>query len=193
MKARLYCKDCKDTIVDPEVNQFRSCKCGKTQVQKVQKGYAVCPGANYCMVDDEGNEIVIKDDPTELRNNRATIAQNDSPLDDKEVFRELMLSISNQIEAMESWSSSARFSPCVNQDLLAHLIWEQSVLKTMDKRLSTHYAMCTSLGMRLQLLEDEKGKLDSLATQMSQALADLATLREAVASIQLRKKSPSTY
>ena len=129
MKGNVYCKKCKDTIVDPEMYNFRSCKCGSTQVQKVLKGYAVSPGADYCMVDDQGNEIIVTDE-------KATAAPErvGDPVEDALAVSELMLALSHQVDAMENLSSDGRFSPATNQDLLAHLIWLQEVLRLALKR-----------------------------------------------------------
>jgi hypothetical protein len=149
MKERLYCKDCKDTIVDPGMYNLTACKCGKTQVQKVIKGYAVSPGANYCMVDDEGNEILIKDEPAAAHKQPSERGGDGDP-DSEAKMRELMLALAHQIEAMESWSSQGRFAPCTNQDLLAHLVWLNAWLKLQRE----HYgAMMLALEERVEAQE----------------------------------------
>lgn len=146
MKARLLCKKCKD-IVSPQGHDFASCKCGAMQTQAVLsgKGYAVSPGADYALVDDEDNEIIITDELAEAKLIIDTSdAMSDSlkehagdAVDHAYIYRELMLALNLQIQAMESLSSAGRFSPATNQDLLAHLVWLQAMLKSLElKELS---------------------------------------------------------
>jgi len=123
MGARLLCKTCKSIIESSGPTDEVYCSCGKVGIIGNKPPISIKGRHEDCaLVDDKGNEIFV--------------ALELPDMSDEEVYKQLMLSINHQIEAMENLSQGARFSPCTNQDLLAHLIWIQAVLKIVDRRLA---------------------------------------------------------
>ena len=107
------------------------------------------------MVDDEGNEIVIKEEEKIVPVSVA-VAPSDAPaLEDALVHSELILSLTHQIEAMESLSSAGRFSPCTNGDLLAHLVWLEALLKVQARRLKSFEPQLGALNQWRQTFPDK--------------------------------------
>jgi len=157
MSARIYCKDCKDTIINPENAHLQSCKCGKTMTQRLVKGYAVSPGSNYCLVDDQGNEIMVKEAPQER-----VISMGSPPnrSENPEIIEELMLALHHQIEVMESLSQGGRFSPVVNQDLLAHFLWLQAALRWKIRRIEKCFAVLETADDQIRQLFERVAELE---------------------------------
>ena len=135
MTTRVLCKVCKSIIEPGEMNDpVVYCDCGQLVAQKTAKGIRAKAGGGretYAMVDEKGDELVI----TDMAPKEVELLPAGPKMGDDEVFSELMLSIKHQIEAMESLSQGGRFSPATNQDLLAHLIWEQGVFQVLYRML----------------------------------------------------------
>lgn len=153
MAANVMCKDCKTIIKNLNPLSATLCECGKCAVIKTARGFAASSGANYCLVDDKGHEIVCKDVPSAKQEVIDVVPDEGLALGDKEVWDELMLVLSHQIESMENWSQGGRFSPATNQDMLAHFVWLHAALKWKQKQMLTLAATSEDHETRLQDLE----------------------------------------
>lgn len=121
---------------------------GKLRVNYAQR-------EDYCMVDDEGNEIVVKEDVA-IVPKESNVPTDQPPLEDILLQSELLLALTHQIEAMESLSSAGRFSPCTNGDLLAHLVWLEAVLKVQARRLRSFEHQVEALNQWRQTFLDKR-------------------------------------
>lgn len=107
---------------------------------------------DYAQVDDEGNEIVHKEIPTEDK--PEVIDMEEPKLTEKQEFDELMLVLGHQIEVMENLSQSGRFSPSTNQDLLTHFAWLQAAFRWKMRQTDGVIRVLEAHASRLVRLED---------------------------------------
>lgn len=126
MRIKVLCKVCK-TITDYETGSDNTyCNCGNTWIETIKDDDGINrPKINYnregyALVDDKGNEIMIR-------------GEIDKSSGHNEIFNQLMIGLKSQIDFMENLSPSMKFSPATNQDLLAHLLWTQSVLQVLER------------------------------------------------------------
>jgi len=132
MTTKLFCKHCKDTIEPKRIYEIVSCRCGKTSVKALIGKSIAIKGDSYALVDDEGNELV----PEDIKEIVAEgIDDGSPPPEDKEALDMLMTNLDHQIAALESLSSAGMYAPATNQDMLTILVWLQSTLKVVLRRL----------------------------------------------------------
>lgn len=130
MTARLLCKHCKSIISANTSKDVVYCSCGKLGVDGDDKQCKVMHDGNrdsYALVDDQGNEIVVKDSDSKkegmTQNIEAIKGDIDGIKTPEETFEYLMMAMKNEIDAMNRSSPDRRFSPVTNQDLLALQEW----------------------------------------------------------------------
>lgn len=135
MAPKLLCRICNSTVQSKGWNDVVYCECKRHayagEIVKGKARYRVKNGfdkSSYALIDDKGNEIDMEDKKLVKAE---TIYPEGERIDNSIIFGELMLSLDHQIEAMENLSQAAKFSPCVTQDLLAHLIWLQGLIKVL--------------------------------------------------------------
>ena len=167
MPTRLKCKICNDIITTSLRNTLVYCGCGMLGVEDMGHGSVrvLWNGSrdNYCNVDDEGNEVLHKEVMNKTTTNEES-EPNQPKTDHKTIMKEFMLSLTHQIEGMENLSSSGKFSPATNQDLLAHFVWLREYLRALEwKEKEETDSLSSRFANLLTVVEDQERLLSSLS------------------------------
>lgn len=112
--------------MSPMENELIICKCGEVTLDGIKRAVVCATDVlNYCEVDDNGNEIKLRDYNIELSENTK-----------KPSYNELRGLLSNMIDTYESMPPHAMMQPINNYELLSLLLLLRSLFDSRDSETS---------------------------------------------------------